>query len=51
MKGKSFINIVPILNLDNIIPLSYDSEKENYEDVLDKLRKIKTRFNMISEYK
>jgi len=44
-----FIYLVPILKLDNLTNLNYDSEKEIYLNNQDKLRKIKERFEKIKE--
>jgi hypothetical protein len=40
---------LPLLNLEKVNNTNYDSEKETYENIEDKLRKIKKRFEMISK--
>lgn len=39
---------IPVLNLHSIKKFNYDSECENYENMEDKLKKIKERFKHIS---
>ncbi len=48
--NDSINNILTPLNF-NGINLNYDSEKENYENVLDKLKKVKKRFQLLSQYR
>jgi hypothetical protein len=43
------VKVVPPLKFDNI-NLCYDSEKETYDNLLDKLKKVKKRFAQLSEY-
>jgi hypothetical protein len=43
------VKVVPPLKLDNI-NLCYDSEKETYDNLLDKLKKVKKRFAELSQY-
>lgn len=38
---------MPLLNFEHINNLNYDSEKEVYDNIEDKLRKIKKRFEML----
>ena len=40
-----------LLNFDSLRNLSYDSEKESYSSMEDKLKKIKKRFEIIKELK
>lgn len=42
---------VPQLNFDELNKLNYDSERENYHNIEDKLKKIKKRFDLIKEQK
>lgn len=42
---------IPLLNFESIKNMNYDSEKEVYNNMEDKLKKIKKRFDYIKEMK
>lgn len=46
-KVKNEYNL-PMLNFDTLKSFNYDSEKENYSNMEDKLKKIKKRFESIN---
>lgn len=54
-KEKEFMNSkfsqMSQLNFDSLKNLNYDSEKENYSNIEDKLKKIKKRFDIIKDLK